>query len=173
MKEVRGWWDQLNRNGPWYGYHPKTSKSWLLVKEAAAEEAKRLFNGTGVQITTEGKRLLGAAIGTSDFEEKFTETIIYPQIQQVSRLANAAQTQLQAAHAAFTHGLIGKWTFLTRVSNSTAKHVQPLEDVIRLRLIPSLTGRSAPGNNERDLLALPSRLGGLDLVKLTPQRSGD
>ena len=39
LKEVRSWWDQLNRNGPRYGYHRKASKSWLIVKEAAAEEA--------------------------------------------------------------------------------------------------------------------------------------
>ena len=78
LKEVRGWWDQLNRNRPGYRYHPKASKSWLIVKEAAAEEAKRLFSRTGVQITTEGKRLLGAAICNNDFEEKFTETIISP-----------------------------------------------------------------------------------------------
>ena len=155
----------MNRNGPGYGYHPKASKSCLIVKEAAAEEVRRLFSGTGVQITREGKRLLGAAIGNNDFEEKFPETIISPLVQQVSKLAEVAQSQHQAAHAAFTHGLIGKWTFLTRTSSSSiAKHLQPLEDAIRLRLIPSLTGCSPPGNDERDLLALPPRLGGLGLV---------
>ena len=103
----------------------------MIVKEAAAEEAKRLFSGTGVQITTEGKRLLGAAIGNNDFEEKFTETIISPLFQQVSRLAEVAQTQTHTAHAAFTHSLIGKWTFLTRTfSSNFVKHLQPLEDAI-------------------------------------------
>ena len=76
LKEVRSWSDQLNRNGPGYGYHPKASKPWLIVKEAAEKEAKRLFSGTGVQIMREGKRLLEVAIGNNDFEEKFTETII-------------------------------------------------------------------------------------------------
>ena len=140
------------------------------MKEAAAEEAKRLFSGTGVQITTEGKRLLGAAIGNNDFEEKFTETIISPLIQQVSRLAEVAQSQPQAAHAAFTHGLIGKWKFLTRTSSSSiAKHLQPLEEAIRLQFILSLTGRSPPGNDEGDLLALRPRLGVLGLVNPTKE----
>ena len=102
LKKVRSWWDQLNRNGPVYSYHPKASKLWLIVKEAAKQ-----------------KRLLGAAIGNSDFKEKFTETITSPFVQQVSRLAEVAQSQPQAAHAAFTHGLIGKWTFLTRTSSSS------------------------------------------------------
>ena len=93
-----------------------------------------------------------------------------PLVQQVSRLAEVAQSEPQAAHAAFTHGLIGKWTFLTITSSSSiAKHLQPLEDTIRLRLIPSLTGRSPPGNDERDLLALPPRLGGLGLVNPTKE----
>ena len=52
----------------------KSINSWILVKEAIAEEAKRQFSGTGVQITTEGKRLLGAAIGTDEFVEKFAKT---------------------------------------------------------------------------------------------------
>ena len=64
----------MNRKGPGYGYHPKASKSQLVVKEAAAEEAKRLFNGTGIQITTDGRRLLGAAVGTKEFEEKLTKS---------------------------------------------------------------------------------------------------
>ena len=54
----------------------KAINSWLLVKEAIAEEAKRQFSGTArsIQITTEGKRLQGAAIGTNEFVEKFTKT---------------------------------------------------------------------------------------------------
>ena len=53
----------------WYGYYPKASKYWLVVKEVVAEEAKRLFNGTGIQITTDGRRLLGAAVGTKEFDK--------------------------------------------------------------------------------------------------------
>ena len=36
--------------------------------------------------------------------------------------------------------------------------LQPLEDILRLQLIPTLTGRPPPNNSERDLLALPGRL---------------
>ena len=141
LTEVRSWWDKLTLKGPRYSYHPKASKLWLLVKEAAREEAKRVFSGTGVRITTEGKRLLGVAIGTSEFEENVYKTTISPLVKQISRLAKVIQRQPQAAYAAFTHGLIGKWTFLTRTSNSISEHLLPLEDTIRLQFIPGLTGR--------------------------------
>ena len=140
------------------GYYSKASKSWLVAKEVAAEEAKRLFNGTGIQIITDGRRLLGAAVGTKEFEEELTKSNISTLVQQVTRLAEVAQTQPQAAHAAFTHGLTGKWTFLTRTISSTKEHLQPLEDVIHQRLSPRLAGCSPPGNEERDLLALSPRL---------------
>ena len=87
---------------------PKASKSQLVVKEVGAEEAKRLFNGTGIQITTDGRRLLGAAVGNKEFEEELTKSNISTLVQQVTRLIEVAQTQPQAAHTAFTHGPIGK-----------------------------------------------------------------
>ena len=42
--------------------------------------------------------------------------------------------------------------------------MQPLEDVIRSKLIPNLTGQSAPSNTERELFSLPARLGGMGLI---------
>ena len=41
--------------------------------------------------------------------------------------------------------------------------IQPLEDIIRMKVIPSLTNRPPPNDNIRCLFALPARLGGLAL----------
>ena len=40
----------------------------------------------------------------------------------------------------------------------------PLEDAIRLHLIPALTGYAACSPILRDLLALPCRLGGMEIA---------
>ena len=48
---------------------------------------------------------------------------------------------------------------------------QPLEDAIRLKLVPSLTGHSACSALEREVLSLPCRLGGLGIVN--PVRIAD
>ena len=42
-----------------------------------------------------------------------------------------------------------------------------LEDTIRLKFLPALTGQNAPNNTERDLLALPARLGGIGIIDPT------
>ena len=53
-----------------------------------------------------------------------------------------------------------------RTGEGIAEHLQPLEDAIRTKLIPSLTGQHC-GQQTRDILALPIRLGGLGLVNPT------
>ena len=40
---------------------------------------------------------------------------------------------------------------------------QPLEQVIRHQFLPALTGRLALSDTERELIALPARLGGLGI----------
>ena len=65
--ELRAWWDTLLTHGPCYGYHPNASKTHLIVKEQFREKAKDIFSDTNINVTVEGKRHLGAAIGSRQF----------------------------------------------------------------------------------------------------------
>ena len=58
------WWKHLLAYGPMYGYFPNAAKTCLIVKPDQLNCAQTLFNGTNVQISCEGQRHLGAAIGT-------------------------------------------------------------------------------------------------------------
>ena len=44
LQTLREWWKNIEENGPNFGYFPKASKSWLVVKEEKYEEAKQIFN---------------------------------------------------------------------------------------------------------------------------------
>ena len=68
-KRLRAWWDDLVTHGPSFGYFPKASKSFLVVKEDYAKVAERAFADTNVSITTHGKRHLGVALGSESFQE--------------------------------------------------------------------------------------------------------
>ena len=76
-------------------------------------------------------------------------------------------------HAAFTHGLSSKWSYLTRTVHGIGPLLQPLETVIRLKLIPVLTGQPPPNDAVRRLLALPARLGGIALSNPTTDADVD
>ena len=68
VKALRKYWDAINEIGPGYGYNPKATKSYLILKNPRKlAAAKKAFRNVEIQITTDGERHLGAAIGTDDF----------------------------------------------------------------------------------------------------------
>ena len=167
ISQLKSWWDLLTKIGPSFGYYPNAEKTWLLVKEEHFELATTTFQSTGVQITTEGRRLLGAPVGTSKFKDEYLNEKVSAWTRQIVQLAAIAQTQPHAAFSAFTHALLSRLTFLARVTSDLVDHLQPLETEICRSFLPSLTGRPAPGEGVRSLLALPPRLGGLGIINPT------
>ena len=164
LHDLKSWWDDIARIGPEYGYHPNPAKTWLIVKEHNLTEATELFRNTGVSITTEGKRHLGAAIGTRNFVEEYVQQRVATWVLEVEHLSSIAITQPHAAYSAFTHGLLNKWNYLARTVPNVSDLFQPLEDAIQRTLLPSITGQNAFNNSARELMALPTRLGGLGIT---------
>ena len=71
LLHLRDWWDELVSHGEAYGYSANASKTWLVVKPEYLAQAKEIFADLGVQITSEGRRHLGAALGTKSFADAF------------------------------------------------------------------------------------------------------
>ena len=82
---------------------------------------------------------------------------------ELEQLASIANTQPHAAFSALTHGLASRWVYVARTVPNMAIFYNRLK-LLRTKFIPSLTGRAAPSDLERELLALPARLGGLGLL---------
>ena len=164
LKNLRQWWDNLVIHGPDFGYFANPSKTSLIVKECHHLDAIALFENTNVSITTDGKSHLGAALGTEAFVHEFVNGKVQQWVEEIKHLSLIAQTQPHAAFSAFVHGLSSKWTYLSRTIPNIEELVQPLEDAIRYHFIPILTGRAPPSDLERDLFALPCRLGGIGIA---------
>ena len=143
--------------------YPNASKTCLIVKEEKLPLAASLFEGTGVSIAKDGKRHLGAALGSDSFVMTYVCKKVATWVQEVERLSSIAITQPQSAFAAFTHGLTSKWSYLSRTIPDIGNLLQPLEDAIRLHFLPKPTGQNPFNDTERELMALPARLGGLGI----------
>ena len=76
-------------------------------------------------------------------------------VNKITLLSEIAQSHPHSAYCALTHGLIGRWTYVMRTIPDIASLLAPLEDAIRLHLIPALTDYAACSPILRDLLALP------------------
>ena len=71
LEDIRKWWDQLLTAGPTLGYYLNAKKCWLVVQPEKLDDAKDVFAGTGISITTEGRKHLGAALGQRSFLEDY------------------------------------------------------------------------------------------------------
>ena len=164
---LRHWWDTLSSVGASYGYDTNSLKTVLLVKEGLLEEAHSLFDKTGVQITTGGVRYLGSAVGKPEFVEQFFLQKIDEWMKELEQLSEFAKTEPHAAYTAFTHGLIGRYTYLMRTLPAPMHGLEALDGVIATRLLPALTGHSNFTAEDLELLRLPARLGGMGIPHLS------
>ena len=82
--------------------------------------------------------------------------------EEVKALSSVAKTH----YAAYTHGLAGKWAYLSRACEISSEQFSSLEELIRLDFIPAISGR-AVSDIERVLLTLPARMEGLGLPNPT------
>ena len=107
-----------------------------------------IFDGTGIEISSEGKRYLGGVIGLSDLLKHLVDRKVQEWVDEIKKLSEITITQPQSAYAAFTRGLSSRWTYLLRITDPTCHSAyelfQPLEDVIFSSFIPALTGHCTP-----------------------------
>ncbi|KAG0723258.1 hypothetical protein GWK47_042997 [Chionoecetes opilio] len=82
-----------------------------------------------------------------------------------------AKTEPHAAYSAFTHGLQHRWSFVKCTIPGISPLLRPLENSIRNTFLPALLRSHTMGDDERALLTLPPRLGGMGIT--SPERMAD
>ena len=162
LEDLKVWFSRLVEIGPHFGFTINPAKSFVLVKPQFEARAKSIFSETGMVVTTDGARHLGAAIGTDDFTRSYARDQISKWVDMVSNLSDIAATHPHLAYSNFVSSLKFKWIYLQRTMDNTSELFEVLEKTIRDRLIPKLIGRPC-SDSERQLLALPIKLGGMGL----------
>ena len=163
IKGIKYWWDQLCKLGPKFGYFPEATKYLLIVKKDVEKKAEEIYYGSDVKITTEGKRHLGAALGTHEYKEEYLATKVDGWIEEIKILSEIAKSQPQAAYSYFITGFRHKVTYYMRTIHGASNQLQHLDQAIQTEFIPSITGGIICNENDRKLLSLPPKLGGLGI----------
>ena len=136
--QLKKWWDTLIEDGPEYGYHPKDDKCWLITKPEKEEIIREIFKETEINITTEGKRHLGAVVGSRSYLNEYVNEKVEEWVKEIINLADCATTQPQASYAVYTFGLNHRWTYFLRTLPDIQDLLQPLEEAITKFLLPAL-----------------------------------
>ena len=164
LKELKKWWDGLNEIGPSMGYYPNAKKCWLVTKPEKENEAREIFSDTAINISTQGQKHLGieALELTRTLLEEYVKGKVDDWVGQLLKLAEFAAVNPQASYAAFAIGLKHRWTYYLRTLPAIEELLEPPEHSIDDALIPMTGYTCTPA--ERELLALPVRLGKLGIA---------
>ena len=76
-------------------------------------------------------------------------------------LSSIAENQLQVAYLAFVSGFKSKLNYFMRTIPAISQSLYPLEETVRSKFIPAITGGHICNNAKRQVLSLPNRYGGL------------
>lgn len=171
ITDLREWWKLINEKGPVIGYTPNATKSVLIVKPELFDRGVEIFQDSGVIITKEGQRHLGAVIGTEEFKKEYIGEKVNEWAKEVEVLSDMARTEPHAAYSAYTHGLQHRWSFVMRTIPGISPLLRPLENSIRNSFLPAMVRSRALGDDERALLTLPPRLGGMGIT--SPEKLAD
>lgn len=160
----------LQEVGPRVGVFPRAEKSWVVVKGGPTEAVRvqRAFAAAGlpVRVTAEGRRYLGAWVGTPEGERAFVANKAAEWAECVRAFAGVASLFPHEAYACVYRSLIAEWTYLLRVSPVAAEGMAAVEAAIAEALLPALAGRTVlPW--ERAVWGLPSAEGGWGLLPPT------
>ena len=142
-----------------------TTKTSLIVKPDYLDTAKRVFQDTGISVTSEDKRHLGASVGSWTFTTEYVNEKVQSWTTCLERLSDIAKVHPHMAYCTYVHGLVNKLTYFLWTIPDISDLLQPLETAIFHRFIPALVGKPV-SDVECALLASPVRLGGLG-VSLT------
>ena len=162
LLQLKDWWSGLLSFSRHFGYHVNAAKTWLVVKEEYLASAQRVFDGSGIQITSAGRPYLGAAIGSQDYIRDYTRDHVSQWAHGLSQLSLIAATQPHAAYTVLTHGFSSKWKYFLRTNPHIGDLLSPLELEIRQHFLPTLIPHP-PSDLERELFGLPVSLGGLGI----------
>ena len=82
-------------------------------------------------ITVEGKKLLGAVVGSDSYKLEYVDNLLKDWNSKLCMLSTAAESQPQAAYSAFVSGFKNKLSYFMRTIPDISNLLIPIEDTIR------------------------------------------
>ena len=108
VAKIKKWWDTLNAIGPDFGYYPNGKKCWIITKPDRKIMVEEAFKETAINVTIQGQRHLGTAIGSRGYVEEYVNNKMTNWISEIT------VTQPQASYTTYTFGLKYRRTYFLR-----------------------------------------------------------
>ena len=129
--------------------------------------ALKTFENTGINITEYATRNLGAAIDSIEYRENHVTKKVNTCLDELNMVCDTARIEPQAAYNCFVDGYKRKLTYIMRTIPNISYQLEKIDELILTKFITAITGGIYVNPDERYLLSLPARYGGLGLPILS------
>ena len=167
---LKVWWNTISYYGPFLGYHLNAGKSWLIVKPEKAVEADRIFADSMINVTCEGRKHLGAVIGSELFKNSFVDNLVDEWIDEIKLLSKISSTEPHTAYSAYINSVQHKFTYSMRtipnISQNLIRLDKAVDDFVKHLLDFDFN------DIQRKLLSQPAKFGGLG-IKIPSEEADD
>ena len=102
-------------------------------------------------------------VDTSARKAEYVRSLVTRWCDQIHVLSEFAKLQPQASCAAFVSGFCHRFTYYMRTIPGFETEMQQIDNVIDTKLLPALRNHHSLSRHERELLPVPTRLGGLGI----------
>ena len=132
IKDLKSWWDNLISLGTKFAYFSQPSKSCFFYQNAASA-----FKDTKINISEDGKRHLGTAMGSKILSRNMQRG---KSKEGLRSWESIVKCEPQTAFSCFVSGFKPKLTYLIRTILGISRALQQVNNLIQMELIPTITG---------------------------------
>ena len=139
-------------------------KTMVDCKSNCSGKTVHIFKDSSIQkANSTGKRHLDATVGTSQFRDERIMEKINKWVEELHVLCETAKTEPQAAYACSLYEYKNKFNCYMRTVSGIDHLLRKADKVFLTDFIPAITGGNPITENERKLLSLAPRLGGMGI----------
>jgi len=118
---------------------------------------------TKIRVTSEGRKHLGAKIGSESFKLQYLQTKVEQWSKELQNLIEIAKSDPQAAYSCFVTGFKQKLNYVMRTIPDSSNSLRKIDEIVANEFIPTINGGRLVNEVERMLLSLPVKCGGLGI----------
>ena len=169
FKSTIAWATLAKTKGVKYGYYINTIKSVIIVQPGDEERVRTLLLDTpfaDAEIRT-GTAFVGGYVGDAQGQKEYIDSKAKEWVRALKQMVDIGCESPHQLFAAYTCSFQHKWTYVQRTVQANGSSYEPVEKVIKEDLLPAVTKWLEVSPDERQLLGLPVRAGGLGIVDPT------
>ena len=145
------------------GYFPEPEKCWVICPLSSEANARQVFSDASLPVSyCRGRRYVRGFIGSRATQDEWLSPMIQRWVTGIERLAAIVTRFPHSAYAGLVSCLSAEWQYICRTVPDVGPLLAPVEQALRTKFLPAITGLTGPIDNElRTLLRNGVKTGGL------------